>query len=152
MNRLYVPTPIGRFLLEAEDGVLVRALPCGQIDQPQNPCALLQEAAQQLQAYFAGTLQRFSIPLAPEGTAFSQAVWQALTRIPYGQTWTYGQLAEKIGHPGAARTVGSAAGRNPCLIFVPCHRLVAANGLGGFAYGLEMKKKLLKLECGRKNW
>lgn len=101
----------------------------------------------QLGAYFAGQLQSFDLPLAPEGTAFQQAVWRQLTRIPYGETISYGELARRIGNPRASRAVGLANGANPLPIVVPCHRVIGADGsLTGFGGGLPIKRKLLALE------
>ncbi|MFB0721339.1 methylated-DNA--[protein]-cysteine S-methyltransferase [Aeromonas salmonicida] len=99
-------------------------------------------------AYFAGRLQRFTLPLAAHGTAFQQAVWQALCDIPYGETRSYGDIARIIGKPAAGRAVGAANGRNPLSIIVPCHRVIGQNGsLTGYAGGLPIKQQLLALEC-----
>lgn len=98
-------------------------------------------------AYFAGRLQRFTLPLAARGTAFQQAVWQALCEIPYGETRSYGEIARAIGKPSASRAVGAANGRNPLSIIVPCHRVIGQNGsLTGYAGGLPIKQELLRLE------
>lgn len=111
---------------------------------------LLQEAAQQLQAYLAGKLTGFSLPLQPDGTAFMQQVWMRLCEIPYGETASYKSLAESLGNPNAARAVGMANHRNPIPIFIPCHRVVGANGsLVGYRGGLDLKSRLLKLEKER---
>jgi methylated-DNA-[protein]-cysteine S-methyltransferase len=107
----------------------------------------LRTAADQIDAYFAGTLTRFSLPLAPRGSAFQQRVWAALQDIPYGETESYGELAQRIGAPGAARAVGLANGRNPIAIVIPCHRVIGSHGkLTGFGGGLDRKKQLLDLE------
>ncbi|MGL6052396.1 MAG: methylated-DNA--[protein]-cysteine S-methyltransferase [Aeromonas salmonicida] len=99
-------------------------------------------------AYFARRLQRFTLPLAAHGTAFQQAVWQALCDIPYGETRSYGDIARAIGKPAAVRAVGTANGRNPLSIIVPCHRVIGQNGsLTGYAGGLPIKQQLLALEC-----
>jgi methylated-DNA-[protein]-cysteine S-methyltransferase len=104
-------------------------------------------AADQLDAYFAGSLTHFCLPLAPRGSKFQQRVWAALQDIPYGQTESYGELAMRIGSPGAARAVGLANGRNPIGIVIPCHRVVGSKGnLTGYGGGLERKKQLLDLE------
>ena len=98
-------------------------------------------------AYFAGRLQRFTLPLAANGTAFQQTVWQALCDIPYGETRSYGEIARVIGKPSASRAVGAANGRNPLSIIVPCHRVIGQNGsLTGYAGGLPIKQELLRLE------
>ncbi len=108
------------------------------------------EAERQLTAYFAGELKEFDLPLAPAGTAWQLRVWRALTTIPYGETAGYGQLAEELGKPTASRAVGTANGRNPISIIVPCHRVIGANGsLTGYAGGLERKEFLLALERSR---
>ncbi len=106
-------------------------------------------AADQLNAYFAGVLTRFELPLAPVGSEFQQRVWAALQEIPFGQTESYGELAERIGSPGGARAVGLANGKNPIGIIIPCHRVVGADGsLTGYGGGLDRKKLLLDLETG----
>jgi methylated-DNA-[protein]-cysteine S-methyltransferase len=106
-------------------------------------------AARQLEAYFAGRLTRFSLPLSPRGTEFQRQVWAALLEIPYGQTVTYGQLAVDLGRPAASRAVGLANGRNPVSIVVPCHRVVGSDGsLTGYGGGLDRKRYLLDLEQG----
>jgi methylated-DNA-[protein]-cysteine S-methyltransferase len=107
---------------------------------------LIEKAFQELDDYFAGSRREFSIPVAPVGTPFQRSVWRALSAIPYGQTATYGEIARRIGRPGASRAVGVACGRNPVALFIPCHRVVAATGLGGYRGGLEMKNALLDLE------
>ncbi len=105
------------------------------------------EAIRQLQAYFAGKLTVFELPLVLEGTEFQLLVWRNLQKIPYGETVSYGQLAKRIGSPDAARAVGLANGSNPIPIIIPCHRVIGSNGdLTGFGGGLPTKKKLLALE------
>ena len=101
----------------------------------------------QLQAYFAGRLRAFELPLAPAGTDFQCSVWRQLRRIPYGETISYGELARRIGNPRASRAVGLANGANPLPIVVPCHRVIGADGsLTGFGGGLPIKRQLLALE------
>ncbi len=109
----------------------------------------LLSAATQLREYFSGQRQSFNLPIQHAwGTPFQRAVWQALQRIPYGHTWTYGDIAQHIGNPKAVRAVGAAIGQNPHSIIVPCHRVLGANGsLTGFAGGLDRKKHLLALEA-----
>lgn len=113
---------------------------------PDNP--LLQDTATQIAAYFAGRLRQFDLPLdLSTGTAFQQAVWQALSHIPLGQTLNYGAIAQHLNKPSAARAVGAAVGRNPISIVVPCHRVLGAAGqMTGFAGGLWRKEALLSLE------
>ncbi|MET4002222.1 methylated-DNA-[protein]-cysteine S-methyltransferase [Arthrobacter sp. UYCu511] len=104
-------------------------------------------ATEQLGEYFAGSLREFTIPLAPVGSPFQQRVWDALSQIPYGELRTYGALASMLGDPSMAQAVGSANGRNPLSIIVPCHRVVGADGsLVGYAGGLKRKEFLLELE------
>ena len=108
---------------------------------------LLDEVASQLDAYFAGERRDFDLPLAPEGTAFQQSVWRALSGIPFGETRSYADIASVIGKPNAVRAVGAANGRNPIPIVVPCHRVIGADGtLTGFGGGLPTKRFLLSLE------
>jgi methylated-DNA-[protein]-cysteine S-methyltransferase len=107
------------------------------------------DVTRELDEYFAGIRQSFDVPLAPQGTPFQLAVWEQLRRIPSGVTTTYGELAQRVGKPGAARAVGSAVGRNPISIIVPCHRVVGSDGtLTGYAGGLDRKRVLLALERG----
>ena len=105
------------------------------------------EVIRQLQAYFRGELREFDVPLALQGTEFQRRVWNALRGIPYGETISYLQLAERIGNPKAVRAVGLANGSNPIPIIVPCHRVIGSDGsLTGFGGGISTKKKLLELE------
>ena len=112
------------------------------------PCPEAETAIRELEEYFAGTRQTFSVRIDAEGTPFQLAVWAALRSIPYGEVRTYGEVARMIGAPEAARAVGGACHANPCPIFTPCHRVVAAHGTGGFGGGLEIKRRLLALETG----
>lgn len=120
-----------------------------QYDFPEGETALTLQAAAQLDEYFSGSRNCFTVPLSPHGTAFQLAVWQALRDIPYGQTRSYGEIAAAVGRPKAARAVGKANHDNSLLIFTPCHRVVGKNGgLTGFACGVEVKCRLLELEGG----
>ena len=151
----WMDSPIGRLFLIAQEQGLTAVY---QITQSKEVAPFLSlsnqehphlECAQtQLQAYFAGHLHQFTVPLfVNHGTEFQRQVWQALTTIPYGQTWTYAQLADCIGRPKAVRAVGAANGRNPLGIIVPCHRVIASSGaLQGYAGGLLNKQKLLHFE------
>lgn len=113
------------------------------------PNALLDSACAAIRAYFDGA-PLDDLPLSPEGTAFEQAVWLALREIPYGQTRCYQQIAEQIGRPKAVRAVGRAIGKNPILLFIPCHRVLGKDGsLTGFSAGLDLKERLLQLEQGK---
>ena len=109
--------------------------------------AILKQTQVELNEYFAGQRREFSVPLAPQGTAFQKRAWQALGQIPYGQTRSYLQQAQLLGNAKAVRAVGGANGKNPILILIPCHRVIGANGkLVGFSSGIEKKQFLLKLE------
>ena len=111
---------------------------------------LIKEAYNQLQQFIAGSRQDFDLPLAPKGTEFQLKVWKALQQIPYGETCSYKDIAEKIGNIKACRAVGMANNRNPIPVFIPCHRVIGANGtLVGYGGGLHIKKKLLKIENNR---
>ena len=104
-------------------------------------------ARRQIRAYFAGELREFDLPFAPAGTAFQQRAWAALQRIPFGDTRTYGQLATALGNPNASRAVGRANATNPICLVVPCHRVIGADGsLTGFAFGEDIKRRLLEHE------
>jgi methylated-DNA-[protein]-cysteine S-methyltransferase len=109
--------------------------------------SLLDEARRQLTAYFAGRLRAFDLPLAPNGTDFQRRVWVELTKIPFGTTVSYGELARRLSNAAAVRAVGAANGRNPIPIIVPCHRVIGSNGsLTGFGGGLPRKQWLLRHE------
>ncbi len=104
--------------------------------------------AGELEEYFAGSRKEFDFPMSPKGTEFQMLVWQELQRIPYGETRTYGEIAQRLGNQGAARAVGAANHHNPIPIVIPCHRVVAAGGrLGGFGGGVELKRRMLELEA-----
>jgi methylated-DNA-[protein]-cysteine S-methyltransferase len=110
-------------------------------------CAILKEAVRQVEEYLDGKRNGFDLPLEPIGTEFQMKVWKELARIPYGKTISYTELARKIRNEKAVRAVGTANGRNPLSLVIPCHRVIAADGtLGGYAGGLEIKKRLLELE------
>ncbi|WP_286670288.1 methylated-DNA--[protein]-cysteine S-methyltransferase [Shewanella acanthi] len=109
--------------------------------------AHIHAAKKQLVRYFSGELSRFDVALAPKGTEFQRDVWQALMNVGFGQSCSYGEIANRIGRPKAVRAVGAANGANPIAIIVPCHRVIGKNGtLTGYAYGLVMKQQLLALE------
>ena len=157
-SHIVIDSEVGPLTLVAEDGALVglymdlqRHRPdddrLGELDLRGREAEPFKASADQLDAYFAGTLTRFTLPLAPRGSDFQQRVWSALQEIPYGQTVSYGELAERVGSPGGARAVGLANGRNPIGIVIPCHRVVGSSGsLTGYGGGLDRKKRLLDLE------
>jgi methylated-DNA-[protein]-cysteine S-methyltransferase len=108
---------------------------------------ILQQAQEQLQEYFDGNLREFNLNLDPDGTDFQKKVWALLYKIPYGKTWTYADMANKLGDPKVIRAAASANGKNPVAIVIPCHRVIGTNGsLTGYAGGLENKRYLLDLE------
>jgi methylated-DNA-[protein]-cysteine S-methyltransferase len=153
-RRTTVDSPIGAITLVAEDDVLVEVrLPSESTaaapaaDPPPAEDSVLGRASAQLREYFAGERIEFDVPLAPHGTPFQLAAWQALRTIPYGETVSYGEQARRLGDRNLARAVGAANGRNPLPIIVPCHRVVGANGhLTGFGGGIECKAWLLDHE------
>lgn len=151
MYELDYASPVGNLRLVSEGGFLTRL----ERAEPQNrrdDCDLLRRAAQELDEYFAGTRRSFDLPLKPEGTPFQLAAWEALCRIPYGETRSYAQQAAAIGRPGAARAIGQANHRNPISIFIPCHRVIGASGaLTGYGGGLDMKAFLLALEAAHQS-
>ena len=139
-------SPVGRLLLTVQDGMLCGVCLSDTCINDEDP--VLDEAQRQLEEYFAGKRNRFDLPLNPQGSAFDRAVWQQLLEIPCGEIRTYGQLAAAMGKPKASRAVGGACSRNPLLIVIPCHRVIAGTGkLTGFAAGLDMKRALLVHEC-----
>jgi methylated-DNA-[protein]-cysteine S-methyltransferase len=146
-QRLSIPSPLGDLTLTEDSGAIVSLWWGGTAHG--NGSALLAEAARQLDAYFAGELAAFDLPLRPAGSPFEQRVWTAMRRIPYGKTQCYGELAAAIG--SAARAVGGACGSNPIPIVIPCHRVLAKTGLGGYSGngGLKTKKTLLSIEARR---
>ncbi|ALO11934.1 Methylated-DNA--protein-cysteine methyltransferase [Streptomyces venezuelae] len=150
-----VDSPYEPLTLVAVDGVLSRIHMTGQRHRPPEETfgepdpRPFGEAIHQLDAYFAGELTEFDLPLHLVGTPFQLRVWEELCRIPYGETRTYGELAEALGNPTASRAVGLANGKNPVSIVVPCHRVVGAGGsLTGYGGGLDRKQRLLALESG----
>ena len=167
MRYAWYESPIGR-LLVAKDDVAVRhvAIPDRDPSRPDSPrrgaakplapepdwirddAGLARETAE-LEAYFAGELQEFEMAVEPEGTPFRRKVWAELACIPYGETWSYGELARRAGYPGAARAAGAANGANPVAIVLPCHRVIGADGsLVGYGGGLNRKAMLLAHERG----
>jgi methylated-DNA-[protein]-cysteine S-methyltransferase len=145
-----IDSPIGEILLTGEGGALTRLYMSPFDVDPaweRDPAALA-EPARQLAEYFAGERTEFELELAPAGTAFQQRVWALLLEIPYGETTTYGALADELGNPRTVRAVGLANGRNPISIVVPCHRVIGADGsLVGYGGGLERKRALLAHEA-----
>jgi methylated-DNA-[protein]-cysteine S-methyltransferase len=150
-----IDSPVGLLTLAGHGSALTNLRMVDQTYEPNradwsvDPRAF-NDAVDQLGAYFAGELTDFDIELDLRGTNFQQRVWKALLTIPYGETRSYGEIAEQIGVPGAARAVGLANGHNPIAIVVPCHRVIGASGsLTGYGGGLDRKRTLLELEKKR---
>jgi methylated-DNA-[protein]-cysteine S-methyltransferase len=144
-----IPSPIGELLLAGDEkGLSELHLPGFRTpSELRRDDALLAEPRRQLEAYFAGELQAFDVPLSPRGTEFQRSVWDALLEIPYGETASYGEIAARIGSDNP-RAVGSANGRNPIAIVIPCHRVIGADGsLVGYGGGLDRKRWLLDHEA-----
>lgn len=148
-------TPLGPMVAIAADGALAavdftdaryaRAIGQDWREDPRSP--ILTACARELGDYFAGRRRAFDLALAPGGTPFQRRVWNEISRIPYGETVSYGELAARAGAPGAARAAGAATGRNPLAIVVPCHRVIGTRGaLTGYAGGIDRKTRLLALE------
>lgn len=153
VRRRVVQSPVGPLELLATDRGLCRLHFDGKGREPLTGSpesgAVLDRAEAQLAEYFAGTRTHFDLPLDLCGTEFQLQVWAQLQAIPYGGTASYGDLARRLGRPGASRAVGMANNRNPVAIVVPCHRVVGADGsLTGYAGGLDRKRRLLDLEAG----
>ncbi len=144
MPHLSLFSPVGDLMLIEEEGALV-ALEWGKAPRA-NETELLLEAKRQLDAYFARALKHFDLPLNMKGTDFQRSVWARMCAIPYGETVSYGMVARDLN--SAARAVGTACGRNPIPIIVPCHRILGSNGIGGYSggIGLDTKRALLRLE------
>ncbi len=149
-------TAFGRFSLAVDDAGALVATAFGERDALQARLGAgelvrdpdkTHDARRQLEAYLAGKRRDFTVALAPRGTSFQQRVWTALRAIPFGETRTYGQLAAQLGRPHASRAVGRANATNPICVVVPCHRVIGADGsLTGFAFGEDVKRRLLALE------
>ena len=153
----YIDTELGGMLLVARDDALTGAYFEGQKYPPAADAIgdvvsieedrLLAQAATEMCAYLAGERDSFDVPIAPQGDEFSQRVWQILLRIPYGETVTYGAIADELGSKGLSQRVGQSVGHNPLSVIVPCHRVLGADGsLTGYAGGLDRKRALLALE------
>ena len=144
MSQISMHAPIGDLTISVEDNIIV-SLDWGWA-QEQNTNTLLQNAKSQLNDYFDGLRKNFDLPLEPPGTKFQQRVWSMMEQIPYGKTITYGEIAKALG--SSARAVGMACGANPIPVIIPCHRVVAANDMGGYSGdgGVETKRALLHLE------
>lgn len=149
--KAFLQSPVGIIEIEESEGYIssvriVSSVPT-HLTEKQEINEVLNMAIQQLNEYFARERKDFALPFKQEGTPFQKKAWSYLSTVPYGQTVSYKQVAEAIGSPKGCRAVGSANGRNNIAIIVPCHRVVnEGKGLGGYAYGLDVKKRLLELE------
>lgn len=152
LNYQIFKCPFGQMYIYADDSAL-KALVfepwqhsmATKLRKATNP--IIEQTYEQTSEYFAGKRHEFTLPVKPEGTEFQQKVWQHLCKIPFGESWSYGQLAKSIGNKNASRAVGAANGKNPISIIIPCHRVIGANGaLTGYAGGLAAKKWLLTHE------
>ena len=147
-------TPQGTMLATATDNGLAGVYFKGQKHFPKQRDwrrdarhPVVRQAKRELAEYFAGRRKRFDVALDPQGSVFQRSIWKAIAKVGFGKTLTYGELAQRAGHPGSARAAGTATGRNPLSVIVPCHRIMGANGsLTGYAGGLHRKRALLALE------
>lgn len=145
MNRFKLETPIGSLRICEKQGLVVAV----EFDQPDKELELKirSKSVDQLRAYFAGERCELDLSISLSGTKFQLSVWKAISEIPFGKTVTYKQLAESVGKPKAVRAVANACGANPLPIIIPCHRVVASNGMGGYSGGLWRKEWLLAHEA-----
>lgn len=147
---VYYQSPLGKLRIES-DGECLTAIQFttdeDSTSSQQVEAAIFSQVTNQLDEYFEGSRTNFDLPLAPEGTDFQRQVWEQLLKIPYGQTINYGELAQRLGDANKVRAVGTANGKNPIPIIIPCHRVIGANNnLVGYRGGIDRKKKLLKHE------
>jgi methylated-DNA-[protein]-cysteine S-methyltransferase len=143
-------SPVGRLILEADGEILIGIWLPNHGAKAKSSAGemptVLKDTASQLDQYFAGERTDFDLTMELDGTPFQKEVWAELSRIPYGETISYGELARRVGRPKGPRAVGQANGHNPIPIIVPCHRVLASNGIGGYGGGLPMKRSLLAVE------
>ena len=148
-GRIIAETPVGLLEILSEGNSLTAIRKCEfpTADSDFSGSPVTKETEKQLREYFSGQRTAFDLPMAPQGTDFRRAVWNALMEIPYGETRSYSDIAAAVGKPSAQRAAGNAIGDNPILIVIPCHRVIRSDGgMGGFSAGTDMKKFLLKLE------
>jgi methylated-DNA-[protein]-cysteine S-methyltransferase len=141
-------SPVGWFEIESDNNKITKLIFCKTPDIIEKSESLvLQQCCSELDEYFAGKRKIFDVEISFTGTSFQNNIWQELLKIPYGKTISYAALAKAAGNPKACRAAGSANGKNPIAIIIPCHRVIASDGtLGGYAYGLDVKKQLLDIE------
>lgn len=146
-SKYHYETPIGRVCIEENGSAITGLYFDSERSGEEKETPLLKEAYRQLTEYFQKKRKSFDLPLMPKGTDFQKKVWEALRAIPYGETRSYGEIARQIGNEKACRAVGGANNKNPIMIFIPCHRVIGADGsLTGFGGGLPAKKYMLELE------
>lgn len=147
MENFYHKSPVGILEIVCENEALISLKIVDEIENSASETTFCRMVKKQLDEYFLGKRKTFSLKLKLVGTDFQKKVWEELLKIPYGKTKSYSEIAQNTGYAKAQRAVGSACSKNPVMIIVPCHRVVAKNGcLGGFAYGCDVKQKLLNLE------
>ena len=137
MELVSAPKPVGPIAIISDDAVIIGIQFESKLKRssPKDHPDVLKRAAQQMKEYLSGSRKAFDLPLEKKGTRFQASVWKALSQVPYGKSKTYGDVATKIGRPKAFRAVGNAVGKNPFPIVIPCHRIVASGGIGGFSGG-----------------
>lgn len=146
-NKFYYKSPIGVLEIELKNDIVLGLKVVESCDNVSEVTGYFAQVAKQLDEYFAGTRSSFDLKIKLKGTVFQTKVWEELSKIPYGKTKSYQEIAEVIGNPNAQRAVGFACNKNPILLIIPCHRVISKYGnLTGFVYGLKIKETLLKLE------
>lgn len=149
----YYKSPIGLMEIESTEKYLLSVGFVEKIGNVENENRVTKECGKQLEEYFLGKRKEFNLPIKLEGTEFQQKVWRELCKIEYGKISTYKKIAKKIGNEKTVRAVGTAIGKNPIAVIVPCHRVIGSNGsMTGYAYGIAKKEKLLKLEAKSRNF
>lgn len=143
----YVDSPLGAICVECEDGKVTKVYFAETRQESDAESALLDKACAEISEFLAGERREFTVPFAIPGTEFERSVLEEMCRIPYGETCSYSQLAERVGSPKAVRAVGAVCAKNKILLIIPCHRVLRANGeISGYSGGIERKKRLLELE------
>ena len=147
MDKSYYKSPIGMLEIVCEGDALTLLKKVEKIIEPHNETPLITKIKTQLSEYFSGKRKIFDIKINAKGTEFQKRIWKELQKIPYGKTRSYSEIAAAVGNKNAQRAVGSACNKNPVMIIIPCHRVISKNGqLGGFAYGNQLKQKILEIE------
>jgi len=147
MNKFWYKSPFGILEIIYKNNSVISLKLVKNFEKTINKNDFSKNIKSQLDEYFKGERKVFDIKINPQGTEFQKKVWSELLKIPYGKTKSYSEIAEKIGHKNSQRAVGGACNKNPIMIFIPCHRVIAKNGkLNGFACGVEIKENLLRME------